>query len=105
MTASAIAPGDSTVVCPFCGGAESDRIDLEGRRFLVFPCLFTPEVDPTLSDADLVVHLRKEYEGNGSKFFQRTCDRLHLYVTKGPGARALGAPVDPPAETVGTASR
>ena len=90
------APAPS-ITCPFCGVAASDRIDLDGRRFLVFPCLFTPEVDPRLDDAALAEHLRTEYEGKGARFFQGTCDRLHLYVTKGPGARALGAPVDPSA--------
>jgi hypothetical protein len=82
--------------CPFCGQLESDRIDIDGRRFLVFPCQFTPEVDPTLRDDQLAALLTKEYEGRGPKFFQGTCDRLHLYVTKGAGARALGAPVDAP---------
>jgi hypothetical protein len=97
MTDPSAAPEGPQVVCPFCGGRESDRIDLEGRRFLVFPCLFTPEVNPTFTDAELVAYLRTEFVGGGAKYFQGTCDRLHLYVTKGAGARALGAPVDAPA--------
>ncbi|MCI4340193.1 MAG: hypothetical protein L3J73_02855 [Thermoplasmata archaeon] len=87
------APGQH---CPFCGQRESDRIELEGRRFLVFPCLFTPEVPPTLGESELAALLTQEYAGRGPKFFQGTCDRLHLYVTKGAGARALGAPVPDP---------
>ena len=79
--------------CPFCGQRESDRIEIDGRRFLVFPCLFTPEVPPILGDAELAELLTREFAGRGPKFFQATCDRLHLYVTKGAGARALGAPV------------
>jgi len=96
MTAPSPAPATPGLLCPFCGGRESDRLDLEGRRFLVFPCLFTPEVDPNLTDAELAEHLRRTYADGGAKFFQGTCDRLHLYVTKGAGARALGAPVDAP---------
>jgi hypothetical protein len=93
LAAPAVRP---TLHCPFCGAGESDRIDLDGRRFLVFPCQFTPEVDPRASDADLVRHLESEYVGRGPTFFQGTCDRLHLYVTKGAGARALGAPAESP---------
>lgn len=78
--------------CPFCGAALSDRIDLDGRRFLVFPCQFTPEVDPSLDDAAVPAALAAAYGGRGASFFQGTCDRLHLYVTKGAGARELGAP-------------
>jgi len=96
MTGPDADPNAPRTVCPFCGAGESDRIDLEGRRFLVYPCLFTPEVDPSLSDDELRTRLTSEYAGRGAKFFQGTCDRLHLYVTKGAGARALGAVVDAP---------
>jgi len=76
--------------CPFCGEPETDRFDLEGRRFLVFRCLFTPAVDPGLSDAELERHLATDYRPDGSgAYFRGMCDRLHLYVTKGAGARAL----------------
>jgi hypothetical protein len=95
MTGPTRLPSEAVIVCPFCGARESDRIELEGRRFLVFPCLFTPEVDPRLTEAEIASHLRSEYAGRGAKYFQGTCDRLHLYVTKGAGARALGAPVEP----------
>ena len=85
---------NSELTCPFCGSPRTDRIDLEGRRFLVFRCLFTPEVDPALSDAELARHLRDRYTGPAGAYFQRSCDRLHLYVTKGAGAREFlgGAP-------------
>ncbi|HYB63392.1 MAG TPA: hypothetical protein VEE86_03100 [Thermoplasmata archaeon] len=76
--------------CPFCGAAETDRFDLEGQRFLVFACMFTPAVDPRLSERELEEHLAKDYRPDGSSaYFQRMCDRLHLYVTKGAGSRAL----------------
>ncbi len=79
--------------CPFCGAAETDRFDLEGRRFVVFACMFTPEVDPGLGDRELGEHLAEAYRADGSgAYFRRMCDRLHLYVTAGEGARALGAP-------------
>ncbi len=80
------------LACPFCGAPETDRIDLEGHRFLVFGCTFTPSVDPALPDAALEEHLKSAYGEGGDAYFRRTCDRLHLYVTKGEGARALLAP-------------
>jgi hypothetical protein len=87
----------SVLVCPFCGAAETDRFDLEGRRFLVFRCLFSPEVDPALSDEEMARHLTEVYrDGAGAGYFRRMCDRLHVYVTQGAGARHLGAPVSEP---------
>ena len=78
--------------CPFCGARETDRFDLEGRRFLVFECMFSPAVDPKLSDEELGTFLRTEFGPDTSRaYFRSMCDRLHLYVTKGEGARALGA--------------
>jgi hypothetical protein len=85
----------SPLRCPFCGAPETDRLDLEGQRFLVFQCMFTPSVGPSLSDAELASHLLTDYQEPGSAYFRRTCDRLHLHVTRGEAARALGA-VDPP---------
>jgi hypothetical protein len=79
------------LTCPFCGAAETDRFDLEGRRFLVFGCLFSPSVDPKLTDAEIAEHLARDFGANGAGYFRSMCDRLHLYVTKGAGARALGA--------------
>jgi hypothetical protein len=85
-------PGAPALHCPFCGAAETDRFDLEGRRFVVFACMFTPAVDPTLADDELAAHLAADYRPDGSgAYFRRTCDQLHLYVTKGAGARALRA--------------
>jgi hypothetical protein len=84
------------VVCPFCGAPETDRIDLEGRRFLVFRCLFTPQVDPTWDEGTLDQHLRTDYGPDGGAYFRRTCDRLHLYVTQGSAARELGAAASGP---------
>jgi hypothetical protein len=78
------------LACPFCGAPETDRIEVDGNRFLVFQCMFTPQVDPTLPDAALGEHLRKMYEGQGERYFRSMCDRMHLFVTKGEGARAIG---------------
>ncbi len=81
------------LACPFCGAPETDRFDLEGRRFLVFRCLFSPEVDPALGDAELARHLAEVYrDGTGPGYFRQMCDRLHVYVTAGAGARHLGPP-------------
>ncbi|MCI4366172.1 MAG: hypothetical protein L3K08_00295 [Thermoplasmata archaeon] len=79
-------------VCPFCQGPETDRIEIDGRRFLVFGCLFTPEVDPTMDETRLAEHLNAAYRRGDPAFFRGMCDRLHLYVTKGTGARELTAP-------------
>ena len=78
-------------VCPFCGSPETDRIALEGQTFLVFRCLFTPKVDPSLDEVALAVHLKEVYATGGSTYFRGMCDTLHLYVTKGQGARELRA--------------
>jgi len=88
------------LACPFCGAPETDRFDLEGRRFLVFKCMFTPSVDPGMADDDVARHLERDFGPDGSGYFRRTCDRLHLFVTKGAGARELGATVeDDPADS------
>ncbi len=77
------------LACPFCDAPETERLDVEGRRFLVFRCMFTPEVDPTLSDGEIAERLRSTFGTDGRAFFRGTCDRLHVYVTRGEGARVL----------------
>ena len=77
------------LTCPFCGAPETDRFSLEGHRFLVFRCLFSPEVEEGLTDEEVLERLRS-FAARGPAYFQGTCDRLHLYVTKGEGARQLG---------------
>ncbi|MCI4317472.1 MAG: hypothetical protein L3J96_02950 [Thermoplasmata archaeon] len=80
-------------VCPFCGAPESDRIELEGRRFLIFPCMFTPEVDPAYSEEHVAELLANTFRrGQKGGYFQGMCDQLHLYVTKGEGAKRLLTP-------------
>jgi len=80
------------LTCPFCGASETDRFDLDGRRFLVFSCMFTPAVDPALDEAELAHFLTATFPpGAAGGYFRSMCDRLHLYVTKGDGAQALGA--------------
>ena len=81
--------------CPFCGASETERFDLEGHRYLVFRCMFTPEIDPGASDPELADRLRADYASGGATgHFRKMCDRLHLYVTQGPGARELQADRD-----------
>jgi hypothetical protein len=80
------------LVCPFCGAPETERIDIEGRRFLVFRCMFTPEVEPSLSDAEISALLTGEFGSDGRGYFRGTCDRLHVYVTQGEGAKILDPP-------------
>jgi len=78
--------------CPFCGAPETERLDVEGQRFLIFGCMFTPRVDPELSDAEVADRLRAAVGTDGGQFFRGTCDALHVYVTKGEGARLLKGP-------------
>jgi hypothetical protein len=82
--------------CPFCGAPETDRIDLEGSRYLVFRCMFTPRVDPRLDEAALSQHLSGSFTGPSAEYFRGVCDRLHLHVTKGEGARVLTSPSSTP---------
>ncbi|MGA9839074.1 MAG: hypothetical protein WBE40_00300 [Thermoplasmata archaeon] len=89
------------LACPFCGAPETDRLDIEGKRFLVFRCMFTPEVEPSLTDGEVRERLAATFGTDGRGFFRGTCDRLHVYVTRGEGARVLdpaGHPT-PPQET------
>lgn len=74
------------LTCPFCGALESDRIDVEGIHFVVFPCMFTPAIDPTMSEAALEAHLRTEFGRQGGQYFRSMCDRLHLAVVREPSA-------------------
>jgi hypothetical protein len=75
--------------CPFCGAPETDLFELDGHRFLVFRCMFSPEVEPSLSDGEIEERLRAAFGTQGDAYFRATCDRLHVYVTKGDGARIL----------------
>jgi hypothetical protein len=78
--------------CPFCSAPETDRLDLEGQRFLVFACTFSPRVDPQLGEEALATELARNYPaGSGGRHFRGMCDRLHLFVAKGEGARVLKA--------------
>lgn len=76
------------LTCPFCGAAESDRIEVEGKRFVVFPCMFTPALDPRIPEAELEEHLRVEYGRQGPQYFRSMCDRLHLVVVREPSVES-----------------
>ena len=89
------------LACPFCGAPETDRFSVEGHRFLVFRCLFSPEVEEGLTDDEVRERLGT-FAAQGSAYFRGTCDRLHLYVTKGGGARALGGGPAPTGARTGT---
>lgn len=79
--------------CPFCGAPETARLDVEGARFLVFGCMFTPRVEAGLADAQVAESLRTLASAGSGPYFRNTCDALHVYVTKGAGARILtGSP-------------
>jgi hypothetical protein len=78
--------------CPFCGAPETERLDVEGARFLVFGCMFTPRVEPGLSDEQIEERLHAAVGADANRYFRGTCDALHVYVTKGEGARFLTGP-------------
>jgi hypothetical protein len=80
------------VTCPFCGAPETDRFEIDGQRFLVFGCMFSPSVDPGLTDSEITEHLLKEYGPQGSAYFRGVCDRLHRVVTQRPEL----SPPEPP---------
>jgi hypothetical protein len=78
--------------CPFCGRPESDRVTIDGTSFIVFGCMFTPRVDPSLSDEALTLRLAEEYGRQGEAYFRGICDRLHLVVARPPAATGDAAP-------------
>ena len=75
--------------CPFCSAPETDRLELEGQRIVIFQCLFSPAVDATLTDEEIARHLEAVYADQGDAYFRGVCNALHVYVTKGEGARVL----------------
>ncbi|MFZ0830063.1 MAG: hypothetical protein WCB18_06615 [Thermoplasmata archaeon] len=77
--------------CPFCNAAETERLDVEGQRFLIFGCMFTPRVEAGLSDEEIADRLRAAVGTDATRYFRGTCDALHMYVSKGEGARFLTA--------------
>lgn len=81
--------------CPFCGAPETERLEVEGAQFLVFGCMFTPRIEPGLSDDEIADRLRAAAGTDARRFFQSTCDALHVYVTKGSGAQILKGPRGP----------
>jgi len=75
--------------CPFCGAPETERLDIEGSRYLIFRCMFTPRIEAGLTDPEIAERLARIVGPDRTAFFRRTCDALHVYVTKGEGARVL----------------
>ncbi len=84
--------------CPFCGAPETDRIEIDGHRFLVFGCMFTPAIDAAGTEEEITEEIGKYARPGTSKvYFRGMCDRLHLFVAKGEGARVLKqGHADPP---------
>ncbi len=78
--------------CPFCGAAETERLLVEGRRVLIFSCLFSPVVDPDLPDGDIPRVLQEAYAAEGNAYFRRQCDRLHYFMLRKMEPPTPGAP-------------
>jgi hypothetical protein len=87
--------------CPFCGAPETERLDVEGQRFLIFRCMFTPRVEMGLSDEEVAERLHAAVGSDAGQYFRGTCDTLHVYVTKGEGARFLTGSREPAASDHG----
>ncbi|MCI4348711.1 MAG: hypothetical protein L3J93_00605 [Thermoplasmata archaeon] len=75
--------------CPFCQAPETERVRIDGASFVIFQCMFTPQVDPAHSDAEIEATLASQHPDGGAPYFRQMCDSLHLYVTKGAGSRPL----------------
>ncbi|MCL4324040.1 MAG: hypothetical protein M1144_01030 [Candidatus Thermoplasmatota archaeon] len=73
----------SKLLCPFCGREEAEREMIEGKRLIVFPCMFSPLVELSVPEDALQEHLNSTY-GKDPAYFRRQCDRLHLAVVKAP---------------------
>ncbi len=63
---------------------------------IVFACMFTPVLDPSLSEEEVARTLRTEYGAEGHGYFRRQCDRLHYFVGSGKGKDILLAEADSP---------
>ena len=57
---------------------------LEGRLVVIFPCMFSPVLDPARGEG--LAEQVRAYASDGPGYFQKQCDRLHYFVTKGAGA-------------------
>lgn len=76
--------------CPFCQSLEVERLHVEDKLVVIFPCMFSPVLDPALSEEALKSTLAG-FAKKGSGYFQEQCDRLHYFVTKGAGAVLPGS--------------
>ena len=80
------------LACPFCGAPETERLEIEGTRYVIFRCQFTPRVEAGLTDPEIAERLGQMVGPDRTAYFRGTCDALHVYVTKGEGARWLQSP-------------
>lgn len=84
------------LLCPFCGAAEAERLEVEEKLVVIFPCMFSPLLDLSVPEEGRQAALA-DYAKEGSGYFQKQCDRLHYFVTKGAGAVfAQGSSAAPP---------
>lgn len=67
------------LLCPFCRQREVERCQVEGRLLVVFPCMFSPLVDPAVAPGELQGYLDEKY-GKQPGYFQKQCDRLHAML-------------------------
>lgn len=64
---------------------------MDGRLVVIFPCMFSPVLDPALSEPELQREVSR-FAQEGTGYFQQQCDKLHYFVTKGAGAVLPGSP-------------
>jgi sarcosine oxidase delta subunit len=69
--------GESPLLCPFCGQRETERCVIEGRRLIVFPCMFSPLVDVNIPEESLQEYLDQRYRDKET-FLRKQCAGLHM---------------------------
>lgn len=71
-----VAMGGSPLFCPFCGQGETEQCIIEGRRLIVFPCMFSPTVDVNVPEDRLQEYLDQKYRGKET-YLRKQCVGLH----------------------------
>lgn len=74
---------NTMVHCPFCGVEEKERLKMEGKLIIIFPCMFSPMLESGLNDIGIQKILDERYGSKGQGWFEDKCEQLHLFVKTG----------------------
>ena len=77
-----VAHGKTLLHCPFCGQEESERCVIDGRKMIIFPCMFSPAVDGVVPEEGLQAYLQERY-GKDGRYLRRQCQALHSVAVVG----------------------